>query len=242
MISPMSMLDLTDRIAEIPELRSRDEVWEQACRTLEDAGFDGVFYADLGPHGGTMLRSARITWGGDTLMPEDRDRDPLFRHACRSTEAAMTGPDFLHLHQGLDVAERDFIHAAAGSGFTAGLALPFRPLGRDGVGVWHLLSSAGGAHVAATAAGAEQVLRQFCATVRGALDRREGAGPRVLSPRERECLIWLARGLRTDAIADRLGVSMPTVHFHVLNARAKLGAATREEAVASALIRGEIGL
>jgi DNA-binding CsgD family transcriptional regulator len=56
-----------------------------------------------------------------------------------------------------------------------------------------------------------------------------------LTVRERECLIWLASGLRYDRIAERLGISLATVELHVANARRKLGARTREQAVAIAV-------
>jgi len=56
-----------------------------------------------------------------------------------------------------------------------------------------------------------------------------------LSNRERECLVWLCHGLRTQRIANRMGISVSTVEFHLRNARNKLGAATREQTVATAV-------
>jgi DNA-binding CsgD family transcriptional regulator len=57
-----------------------------------------------------------------------------------------------------------------------------------------------------------------------------------LTGRERECLLWLSRGLRTVAIADRLGIAPATVDLHFKGARRKLRAATREEALAKAIL------
>ena len=59
-----------------------------------------------------------------------------------------------------------------------------------------------------------------------------------LSPREREALLWLAAGLRNDPIAERMGITNPTVELHLANARRKLGAATREQALVRALVFG----
>ncbi len=56
-----------------------------------------------------------------------------------------------------------------------------------------------------------------------------------LTCRERECLLWLSRGLRNDQIADRLGVSRATIEFHLANARRKLDARTREQALVKAV-------
>jgi DNA-binding CsgD family transcriptional regulator len=63
-----------------------------------------------------------------------------------------------------------------------------------------------------------------------------------LTPREIECLQWLARGLRQDALADKLSISKATVEMHVVNARKKLGAQTATQAVALALSRGVIAV
>ena len=55
---------------------------------------------------------------------------------------------------------------------------------------------------------------------------------KVLSPREREVLMWLSEGYRVDRIAERLGLSNATVNFHINSAKKRLGARTREQAVA----------
>ncbi len=56
-----------------------------------------------------------------------------------------------------------------------------------------------------------------------------------LSPRELEGLTWSARGKTSDEIAQIVGLTRRTVDFHLDNARAKLGVATRIEAVATAV-------
>lgn len=61
-----------------------------------------------------------------------------------------------------------------------------------------------------------------------------------LSTRERECLLWLCKGLRNDAIADRMGISRVTVEMHLRNCRTKLNARTREQAVVTAIKQGFI--
>jgi DNA-binding CsgD family transcriptional regulator len=70
------------------------------------------------------------------------------------------------------------------------------------------------------------------------LQWRQEADAVRLSSRERECLLWLSKGLRNDRIAERLGISNHTVELHLANARRKLQAATREQALAQAVIRG----
>ncbi len=64
----------------------------------------------------------------------------------------------------------------------------------------------------------------------------ENVPPRsVLTSRELDCVAWLSEGLRVSAIAYQVGISERTVEFHLANARAKLGAKTRENLVARVL-------
>ena len=61
-----------------------------------------------------------------------------------------------------------------------------------------------------------------------------------LSPRERECLKWAAVGKSEWEISQILGISEHTSEKHLLNAKAKLGAVNRVQAVAEAIRRGYI--
>jgi two-component system, NarL family, response regulator LiaR len=61
-----------------------------------------------------------------------------------------------------------------------------------------------------------------------------------LTPREREVLEWMAKGLNNTEIAGRLIISPVTVKFHVSNVLSKLGVTSRTEAVALAIQRGLI--
>jgi len=61
-----------------------------------------------------------------------------------------------------------------------------------------------------------------------------------LNEREVEVLTWVARGKTSAEIAQILGLSKRTVDFHTDNARTKLGAATRSEAVIKAADGGLI--
>jgi DNA-binding NarL/FixJ family response regulator len=56
-----------------------------------------------------------------------------------------------------------------------------------------------------------------------------------LSERELEVLTWSARGKTSDEIAQILSLTKRTVDFHMDNARAKLGVATRIQAVVKAI-------
>ena len=71
----------------------------------------------------------------------------------------------------------------------------------------------------------------------------EGQPPMTrLTRREREVYRLLAAGFAPDAIAVRLGIGRRTVDLHFRTGREHLGAATREEALAQAILTGEVQL
>ena len=64
----------------------------------------------------------------------------------------------------------------------------------------------------------------------------KGHNVQLLSDRERDCVAWLASGLRVSAIADKLGISDRTVEFHLSNARKKTNSPTRDSLIARVLL------
>ena len=61
-----------------------------------------------------------------------------------------------------------------------------------------------------------------------------------LTSREKECLSALAAGCVLKQIACDLGLAQVTVHLYVATAKKKLGARTREHAIALGLASGVI--
>ncbi|NWH07634.1 MAG: autoinducer binding domain-containing protein [Alphaproteobacteria bacterium] len=78
------------------------------------------------------------------------------------------------------------------------------------------------------------------------MDQLRATSPRAempkpkLTPRERDCLALAAQGFADPAIGDALGIATTTAHFHVENAKRKLGAVTRAQAVARYVLMGEL--
>jgi two-component system, NarL family, response regulator YdfI len=71
---------------------------------------------------------------------------------------------------------------------------------------------------------------------------RDGMTRVALTPRETEVLGMLAEGLANKQIAVRLGISEHTVKFHVASVYAKLGVASRTEAVRAGVRGGLVVL
>ncbi len=59
-----------------------------------------------------------------------------------------------------------------------------------------------------------------------------------LSPRQKECLRLVAQGHTASLIAHQLKISIRMVHFHLGNAREKLGARSTAQAVHLASVMG----
>lgn len=77
-----------------------------------------------------------------------------------------------------------------------------------------------------------------------ACDRALNAAPAQpaprLTPREREVLLWTAKGKTGWEIAQILNLAERTVVYHIENARTKLGASSRAQAVVAAMTLGLI--
>lgn len=61
-----------------------------------------------------------------------------------------------------------------------------------------------------------------------------------LSPRQRECLVWVRHGKSSGMISDILGLSVETVNDHIAEACRKLGVRTRIQAAVEASLMGLI--
>jgi DNA-binding NarL/FixJ family response regulator len=75
---------------------------------------------------------------------------------------------------------------------------------------------------------------------RSTADRLEGSEQSVLSSRELEVLLLIARAMSNSEVASRLHISEGTVKRHLTNIYAKLGVSSRADAAKKALMSGLI--
>jgi len=135
-----------------------------------------------------------------------------------------------------DEREQDLWRILLDNGFGDGLAAPCHGPGGY-VGVVSLaferlaeLSPAEIAAIQLASVALHQRMRE--------LDSTAEPPPPRLSPRERDCMGLVAAGKTDWEISIILGVSQTTVISHVGNARRKLGAQTRAQAVMACLVAG----
>jgi len=165
--------------------------------------------------------------------------DPLPRWA-RSSGNPITWIDLIAVLRPRDPGRR-VIETGARFGFTEGIAIPTRAADNS----LGLVSMGGDRGPLSTA---EQLYltiigrAAFEAGDRIMNDGNRGKAAPVLTAREIECLVPLVRGHSDRQISTLLGVSEPTVRFHLGNAREKLGATSRTHLAALAIALGYISL
>lgn len=123
-------------------------------------------------------------------------------------------------------------------GLCAGIAIPFLTLEGETAAV-----SLGAARLEISSDEQAMLALVSCFALGRALrigPAEDGDRGPILSPRERECLQWVAAGKSDWDIGVILGISASTVEKHLLAARTKLVASTRTQAVAEAIRRGVI--
>ncbi|SHE49079.1 DNA-binding response regulator, NarL/FixJ family, contains REC and HTH domains [Loktanella atrilutea] len=230
-----------------------EEIWAQATRTFADLGSPTMTLgtAPVGrPHAPTIRSTASDRLLDDYVAAGLHAVDP-WMEICAAT---------------CDVGIMDFTQGTPARDGDAGTA-QVRDLFRDhGYAQTMLVPCAGSVQTAGVVLYAEtrdaaaslrrpETLRllQLAATA-FALSYRPGPGAeddvemRVIRPaapltaREIEVLQWLAAGLKTGQIAHRMALQDVTVTKHLANARRKLGARTREQALVMAVMAGLLSL
>jgi DNA-binding CsgD family transcriptional regulator len=246
------VLELLERLS---AARTADAVWAAAAAGLSAVGVEwchhayhpGAWSAPGGP--GWMRRSTLPpSWTEHYAARRYRLIDAASRHCAHAVTPCPVGEEFARAAG--DAAWAGMCaEAAASVGVGCGLAVPLRPAPGTGAGGFSLLTRLRGpafeAWRAAHGRGVVLVAQATSLRLLEAADEQPARtpsrdAPPRLSRRERECLLWLAAGLRNDRIAERLGIARATVELHLARARRKLGAATREQALAKALCFGLI--
>lgn len=227
-------------------------LWDMSARFFADNGFDKLIYIDAQPgtHTGTHPgdKSGELTML-TTLQPEWVIRyrdcgyaqiDPFFSICCTSFTPVSTGVAYADSHKKwLSQAQMTLISEAAEFGINAGFSSTIRRAGPQGVAGWNIGSSLSRAEVDALRADRGHMLRLAARHAHDVLRRAHlVARAKSLSPRETECLALLAQGQRTKDIARALDLSSAAVELYLRNARSKLGATTREQAVAIGFAQG----
>jgi DNA-binding CsgD family transcriptional regulator len=194
----------------------------------------------------TYLKSDLAEEFHDSYRNDDLiDCDPFLLFSCNGLAAKRIDSSNLSSFPGASIQHQAFLDHVAAAGASNGFGIPVRPAGDDIFGGWLFSSGEGSADFERLVDdhGREAHLAAVLAYERMVALGLAGPKPsNILSPREGECLLWLCAGLRVSMIADKLLISESAVNLYVANAKRKLGAKTREQAIARAIVCGEISL
>lgn len=230
----------------LAERPGRVERAEWLAARLSALGFDRSVFVALPRRAPPLVTSTMPQWWETHYQERRFDRvDPLLKVACRSYRPTWAGRAFLkeRAHE-LTVEQRQFVLEGGEAGLTAGMTVPLGLAHEDLTAGWVVGSDVSPKEL-------ESLWRIHGDAIAIALAIGYGGGSRgapktqdapILTARERACLQGLASGEQLKQIGHRLGIGYATVEFHLRNARRKLGASTREQALAIALSQGILDL
>jgi len=229
------------------------ETWEEVISFQRSLGFDLVEYgyAAVGSAGFEAEVATLSNFPADYQQRYRQERyyrdDPVVRYCIGNLPPLRVGRDSLDLWpdrgRGLTAIQRRIVNEAANCGMAVGVAIPLRSPGRYQLAGMSLSNDMHPAeferflcdcgHIAQLAALYAHTRLQML------LQTSEKDAPGVvLSPRERECLLWVSRGFTSREVASQASLSARTVDFHLASAMRKLDVATRSHAVARAFALG----
>ncbi|MCR9136013.1 MAG: LuxR C-terminal-related transcriptional regulator [Alphaproteobacteria bacterium] len=238
---------LEDFSATMATVQDADEAWAVSVGFFESFGFCGAYYGRRDPDNAMTEQDIRIShglldWREAYFGNQDHRHDPLFVHAPRLPRRFLTGTEFLDDYPFLNTGDIAVIRRASDFGYCSGLALKMTGDNKGDIRGWNLVSDLSKADARRLCSDVGGML-YLCATLADLkLSHLPDKPATHLTNREIESLCWLAVGLRTDQIAERMGVRPVTVDLHIRNARIRLGARTREQALAIAIQQGSLSL
>lgn len=240
-------------IAAMRERQTSAAIAELFLAAAAELGFDSFSFMARrggdGRRGQSIATNYPATWRARVVERHYLDVDPT---VCRARHSPMPFAwSELQGSRTLLPAQRQIFDEAAACGLRHGFTVPVHmPGGGDGLVAFagdmatrdfdraldhhrhelHLLAL----HFHALTEAALRREQTACRHGAAATEESDVTG------REAECLMWTARGKSAWETAAVLGISERTVNFHVENARRKLNAQTKTQAVVQAMMRNLI--
>ncbi len=238
----MTAVQVFDFIEKLESLASADGTWSAFLNFAQGFGFTHGGLADMpGPHerieDTTLCLSWPEGWRERYFEQNYIGEDPANLHLVRSNEpytwAEMLGFNCYTRRQ------RRIVSEASEFGLLSGLIVPLPGLSSGPA----LVTIAGGKLQLPPIDRAQIHLAAIYAHARiRMLSGRKRSFPEAphLSPRERECLQWVAVGKTDWEISEILSISEKTANTHIERVKRKYGVATRTQAVVHGLRTGAI--
>ena len=245
MIAPKANQLILDAVDDFRQAASLDDLWARLHRPLAGFGITGLLYACEAMPDIRKLDFSLILSSYDRAYMDAALASGLFysneftQMAVAETVPALWGDT--SRHERMTPEKERALDLDFDYGVTTGVTVPMHfhnGLGTSGVGChaahmsWKEFERLWSENARTITA----IINAFDVRVRQ--DHADEIFP--LTARERECLLWLAAGLRQQQIAFRLGTHPKTVEKQIDSARRKVKATTTAQALATALIFGLI--
>ncbi|MEJ6399279.1 helix-turn-helix transcriptional regulator [Yoonia sp. 208BN28-4] len=221
------------------------QLWDTCLAVLSEHGVDFVIYNTVDANGDNPFVLTNVP---EIFATVDPTNDPFLAHCCTSYEIWSTGPEFLPDYDYLPPAAKAFISAASRTGFRAGLGIPMRLEGSERYGGFNIGTQLNRAAFEAQILPLAEDFRFFCLLMhrrieelsrdglttqsddfRALLVAPENAVLANLSPREKEVIYLVAKGVSRKECARLCGISPNTVAEYTKSAYRKLGVQNRVE-------------
>ncbi|WP_422040408.1 response regulator transcription factor [Roseibium sp.] len=217
-----------------------DQVWHLFCEAIGSVGLTHAIYltdTDSRPADLRILSTLPGNWPQRRLQ-QGQFNEPFLYHCCATFEITKVGVEFLGDHEDyLDDEHRSYVTQMTSYGWRAGLGIPCRLLGTGRHGGFIIGNALTAFAFERKILPLASQLQSFCLIAHRRLEllqslETDAQNRKPLSPREYQTLELISTGIRPKQIAHELQVSEASVRLYLKNARQKLGAETRDEAVA----------
>jgi DNA-binding CsgD family transcriptional regulator len=232
-------------------LKSADDRWDTALELVTEFGGNSLSVAVI--NGDNPVPSFFRSTMDERWLAQYIERnlvigDPLPPHSARSRRPLSIRGGTLRASEARNPQALELNHSMTDMGYQSVLAVPFDSdlRGSSRVVVFssdlaferHFTGEVGDQLALLTMVFNAYLFTDAESSVQNAA-QYGGAVP-ALSQREHDVLLYLALGLKTQRIAERLQLAEVTVRKYFQSARQKLGARTREQALARAICGGLI--
>jgi len=237
------LTDIDAYVSELEGLEGAADVMDSLQRRLNRYGIDRFAHLIVRGPGVEGQGTGRSTYSQEwTDLYKTNDYyniDPVLRQAGQRVlpfQWSLDDPEIT------DPRFRAFVARAHDAGLGAGVTFPLHgPNGsfglltvgrKDGRGPDDEIWTRHRSDIAMIGMATQEALTRTLA--------RSNLRGRDLSDKERDCLLWTARGKTRSEVGDILGLSDRTVKYHLERAQEKLGVYSKSHAVVVALVGGQI--
>ncbi len=230
-------------LEQLESLSDNEALRKGVAATVQEFGFSSFAYHDLRPWDGQgppfFLSTYPISWTSHYTAQTYRDVDPVVLTARRASQPFEWSPE--HFPWPLTGDQQRLFNEAREWKIRRGVTIPIHGPGTT-LTLFSVVADLPARKVRNFQLNHLHELRLTALSLHAAVERiRIPDVPTIdLTRRQRECLLWTARGKTAWEIGEILSISQETVVFHLKAAMRKFGVYSKHLAVVKAIMFGLI--